>query len=528
MVLLIASALLLLIACINVANLLLSRATTRQREVALRRALGASGRRVAFQLLVESGLLALAGGGTGILLAFVLTRTAATSLPGILGRPGTIHMDGFVIGIALLISLATGVVFGVVPVLVTRKVPLHSALKQGEARLGGSSGNWLRSVLVGVQVGLSLVLLVGASLLAESLWNLMKQPLGFEPEHLLTVRVVLPWNTRPEAVRNFYNDVQQRIENLPGVEAAGQISSPPMTDFHVPGSFDADWLPQVANQPAISAENRNIAGDLLAAIGTPLLAGRAFAAADQSSTVPPVLVNEALVREFLPKGNPIGHHLLLDGQAHEIVGVVADVRGVSGAIAAEPGPAVYWPANANGGWHRYFLVRTNVPPEQVAKSIREQVYQADPWQSVGEIETMDQLLSDAVAQPRLNAAVVASFAGIASLLACVGIYGVVSYFAAQRTQEIGVRMALGATRGDITRLFVRRAMVPAAIGLATGTVVSLAANRLLRSQLYGVQPNDLRLYLASLLVLLAPLLVATLRPAIRAGKTEPMEALRTE
>ena len=526
-VLLIASAL-LLIACINVANLLLSRATTRQREVALRRALGASGRRVAFQFFVESVLLALAGGGTGILLAFVLTRIAATSLPGTLVQPGTIHMDGIVIGVALLISVATGIVFGVVPVLETRKVQLHSALKQGETRLGGSSGNWLRSVLVGVQVGLSLVLLVGASLLAESLWNLMKQPLGFEPEHLLTVRVLLPWDTSQEAVGNFYNDVQQRIENLPGVEAAGQISAPPVTDFHVRGSFNADWLPQVANQPAVSAEIRNIAGNLLVAIGTPLLAGRAFTAADQVSTVPPVLVNEALVREFMPQGNPIGHHLLVDGQAHEIVGVVADVRGISGAIAAEPGPAVYWPANTHGGWHRYFMVRTKVPPEQLAKSIREQVYQADPRQSVGEIETMDQLLSDAVEQPRLNAAVVASFAGIALLLACVGIYGVVSHFAAQRTQEIGVRMALGATRGDITRLFVRRVMVPAAIGLAAGSVVSLAANRLLRSQLYGVQPDDLRLYLASLLVLLAPLLVAILRPAILAGKTEPMEALRTE
>jgi ABC-type antimicrobial peptide transport system permease subunit len=173
-------------------------------------------------------------------------------------------------------------------------------------------------------------------------------------------------------------------------------------------------------------------------------------------------------------------------------------------------------------------VRTKVPPEQLAQSIREQVYQSDPQQSVGEIGTMDQLLGDAVAQPRLNAAIVASFAAVALLLACIGIYGVVSYLAAQRTQEIGVRMALGATRGDITRLFVRRAMIPAAIGLATGAVVSLAANRLLRSQLYGVQPDDLRLYLASVLVLLAPLLVAILRPAIRAGKTEPMEALRAE
>ena len=159
--------------------------------------------RVAFQFFVESVLLALAGGGTGILLAFVLTRIAATSLPGILGQPGTIHMDGIVTGVALLISVATGIVFGVVPVLETRKVQLHSALKQGDTRLGGAAGNWLRSVLVGVQVGLSLVLLVGASLLAESLWNLMKQPLGFEPEHLLTVRVLLPWDTTPEAVAQF-------------------------------------------------------------------------------------------------------------------------------------------------------------------------------------------------------------------------------------------------------------------------------------------------------------------------------------
>src|ERR1700722_18930893 len=177
----------------------------------------------------------------------------------------------------------------------------------------------------------------------------MKQPLGFEPGHLLTVRVLLPWDTTPEAVANFYNDVQQRIENLPGVEAAGRVSAAPGTYLHVRGSFNADWLPQVANQPAVSAEIRNIAGNLLAAIGTPLLAGSAFIGADKGSTVPPVLVNEAFVRELMPQGNPIGHHLLVDGQAHEIVGVVADVRGISGAIAAEPGPAVYWPANTHGG-----------------------------------------------------------------------------------------------------------------------------------------------------------------------------------
>jgi len=240
------------------------------------------------------------------------------------------------------------------------------------------------------------------------------------------------------------------------------------------------------------------------------------------------LVNEALVREFLPNKNPIGHSLMLDGQAHEIVGLVADVRGVSGAISAPPGPVVYWPANANGGWHRYFMVRTKVAPEQLATSIREQVFRSDPEQSVGAIETMDQLLGDAVQQPRLNAAIAATFAGIALLLACVGIYGVVSHLAAQRTHDIGIRMALGATRGDITLFFVRQAMLPAAIGLSIGTVVSIITNRLLRSQLYGVQPDDLRLYVGVLPVLLATLLAASLEPAIRAGRKEPMEALRRE
>ena len=223
---------------------------------------------------------------------------------------------------------------------------------------------------------------------------------------LLTVRVLLPWDTTPEAVAKFLsNDVQQRIENLPGVEAAGQISAPPVTDFHVRGSFNADWLPQVANQPAVSAEIRNIvAGNLLVAIGTPLLAGRDFSAADQISTVPPFLVNEALVRGVSAEGrsNRTSSAPGWTG-ARDCGSGCRCARGIRGTIAAEPGPVVYWPANAaHGGWHRYFLVRTKVPPEQLAQKSRsrEQVYQSDPQQSVGEIGTMDQLLGDAVAQPR--------------------------------------------------------------------------------------------------------------------------------
>jgi putative ABC transport system permease protein len=230
----------------------------------------------------------------------------------------------------------------------------------------------------------------------------------------------------------------------------------------------------------------------------------------------------------MPNGNPVGHHLLINGEAHEIVGVIANVRGTSGPIAAEPGPEVYWPAHANGVTHLYFLVRTVVPPEQLTESIRQQVYQADPRQSIGNIATMDQLLGEAVAAPRLNMAVLASFAAIALVLACVGIYGIVAYFAAQRTQEIGVRMALGATRGQIARLFVRRAMLPASAGLLAGIILSLATAQLLRSQLYGVQPNNPLLYAGSALALLVPVLMATLVPALRAAKMDPMEALRVE
>lgn len=526
--LLIASAMLLIIACINVANLLLSRATARHREVALRRALGASRARILLQFLTESVMLAAGGGCVGVATAYVLVRAFSARLPGILGRSNTVQMDWVVVCIAVVASLATGIGFGLAPALESRGIQLQTALKLGETRLGGSAGNSLRGVLIGIQVGLSLVLLVGASLLAESLWNLMKQPLGFEPGHMLTFSVVLPWGAKPEEARNLFESVQQRIEALPGVTAAGQIDAPPTIDWHLRNNFDADWLPRNAGQPAINAENRNIAGDLLGAMGTPLLAGRGFTAEDERSKLPPVLVSESLVREFMPNGNPVGHHLLINGQAHEIVGVVGDVRGTSGSIAAEPGPVVYWPANANGNTHRYFLVRTKVPPEQLVEAIRQKVYEADPHQSIGNIGTMDQLLGEAIAQPRLNVAVIAAFAGIALLLACVGIYGVVAYFAAQRTQEIGIRMALGATRNQIARLFIRRAMLPATAGLLAGTGLAAAASRLLRSQLYGVQVSDPRLYVAAVLALLIPVLLATLAPALRAAKMDPMKALRTE
>ncbi len=528
-VLMVASALLLLIACINVANLLLSRAATRQREVALRRALGASAGRMTMQFLAESTVLGVVGGGIGVAAAFALERGIAAKLPGRLGVPGTVEMNWPVVWFALAVAVGTGIAFGIAPAIETRRVELNMAMKRGEARLGGS-GHGLRSALVSVQVGMSLILLVGASLLAESLWHLVKNPLGFAPEHLLTFSVVLPWDTKEAAARNFFANVQQRIETLPGVEAVGQISALPTVDWHFRSNFDADWLPRTAGQPAINAEDRSIGGNFLGAMGTPLLAGRALNEQDSLMKNAPILVNQELVRRYLPSGNPLGRHLLVEGAPHEIVGVIGNLRGTAGAIASPAGPEVYWPADGINGvvTGRYFVVRSQSPPEQLVRAAREQVHAVDPQQAIGNIATMDELLDKAVAQPRLNMAVVASFAGIALLLACVGIYGVVAYFVAQRTQEIGVRMALGAARREIALLFVWRALVPAAVGLAAGTCVSLGLTQLLRGQLYGVTPNDPLVYTMSIAALLAPVLVATLRPALAAASVNPVDALRTE
>ena len=530
-VLLIASGFLLLIACINVANLLLSRATSREREVALRRALGASEGRIRLQFLVESSLLALAGGFAGLAGTYALVHAFATRLPGRLGMPGTITMSWPVAWFAFAISVGAGIIFGFAPVFQNRHRELNTTLKHGELRLAGLTGNRVRSAFIAVQVGLSLMLLIGASLLAESLWKLMKSPLGFEPDHVLTFSVNLPWGSKPAWTLNFFGSLQQRIESLPGVIAAGQTDAPPTVDWHLRSNFDADWLPRIPNQPPINAEDRRISGDYLRAMGTPLLAGRVFTPADVNARPKRILINQQLAQQYLPGGSPIGRHLFAGGKAFEIIGVIGNVRGTGGSIAGGVGPEVYWLADADddGVVHRYFVVRSpRVPPEQLIKAIQEQVHQIDPEQGIGPVSTMNDLLDTAVAQPRLNMGVVTAFSVIALLLACVGIYGVVAYAVAQRTQEIGVRMALGATRGQISRHFMRRALVPAGIGLVIGSGCALLLTRLLRNQLYGVSPDDPLIYLGAILLLLIPVLSATLRPALIAASVNPVEALRSE
>lgn len=529
MVLLSASSMLLLIACLNVANLMMSRATAREREVALRRSLGATQGRIVAQFLVESTLLALCGGCVGLATAWALVHTLATKLPGRLGLPGAVTVDWPVVWFAFGVSALTGIAFGLAPAWQSRRVELSLTLKHGESRLAGAAGGGVRNVLVAMQIGISLVLLVGAGLLTESLWKLMKSPLGFAPDHVLTFEIKLPWTGKPEEVDNFYIDVQHRIESLPGVTAVGQIDALPTADWHLRSNFDADWLPRIANHPAINAEDRHIAGDYLHAIGVSLIDGRALTEQDATAKITPILVNEQLARQYRPAGRLVGRHLLIDKDEFEIVGVLSNVRGTAGSLAQTPGAEVYFPADGNQGVvKRSFIVRSPLPPEQLTKAIQRQVHEVDAQQAIRDVSTMNDLVGTSVAQPRLNMALLASFAAIALLLACVGIYGVVAYSAAQRKQEIGVRMALGATRTRILLLLMRHALLSAVAGLVAGTCVAAIMTRLLRSQLYEVQPNDPRMYAASILVLLVPVLLATFRPAVSAANGNPVDALRAD
>ncbi len=528
-VLLSASAMLLLIACVNVANLLLSRATMRQREVALRQALGASRTRLVQQYLTESVLLALAGGGIGLAAAFALTRVAGAKLPGALHEVSTTSVDWAVIWFAFGVSTLTGLAFGLLPAFLGQDSDINASLKYGETRVSSGHGSRVREAFISVQVGLSLMLLVGACLMMQSLWKLTKSPLGFVPDHVLTFEIKLPWGANPAEVNRFYEDTQRRIEQLPGVTAVGQISSLPTDGYNNKGNYDAEWLPRTQHQDAVRAELRELSGNYLRAMGIPLLRGRELRDRDKA-----VLVNREFVRQYLNGESPLGRHLLYDkGAEIEIAGVIGDVRGTTGSLAGKVEPEVYYVADgtADGTPGRSFVVRSLMPDEQLdslTRAIRGQVHQADPQQAVANVRTLDEMVSQSVAEPRLNMALLVSFAGIALLLACVGIYSVVAYSVAQRRQEIGVRMALGSTRQQISLLFVRRTLTAAFVGLAVGSVAALMLTRLLRSQLYGVSPEDPRTFALAIALLLIPVLLASLRPALLAASVDPMEALRTE
>ncbi|HVG35488.1 MAG TPA: ABC transporter permease [Pyrinomonadaceae bacterium] len=535
MLLLGAVALLLLIACANVANLLLSRAAARHKEIAIRLALGATRLRLVRQLLVESVLLGLLSGMVGLLLGWWGVDLMRRLLPVDFPRAQDIGIDLRVLGFTLLVSLVTGIVFGLVPALQSTNPDVNESLKESvRGSTGGRSRNRVRSLLIVSEVALSLVLLIGAGLLFRSFLRLQAVELGFRPQNLLTFRLTpsgANFREDPQYI-NFYSQVAERIKTLPGVDSVGMINTLPLVKGPTT-AFRVEGRPLLTQDKWPGVNYRNVSPDYFHAVNAPVLKGRSFDAHDDASSPLVVLVNQSLVRRDFEGEDPLGKKINFggtrpDGQPiwFEIVGVVADVRSLE--LNAEPTPEIYTSYMQDPFAGMSFVVRSQVEPESLIPAVHEAVRQVDKAQPVAEVRKMEQIVSEAAAQPRFNSLLLGIFASIALLLAAAGIYGVMSYSVTQRTHEIGVRMALGAQTRDVLKLVVGQCLRLTLVGLGLGLVCAFALTRVMATLLYGVKPTDPWTFASGALLLTVVALLSCYLPARRATKVDPLVALRYE
>ena len=479
--------------------------------------------------MTENLLLALSGGVFGLALAYGAVKLLVARFPGRLAATG-LSLDWPVVVFAFVTASATAILFGLPAALRSSRAGLTGGLKQGESRVVGHAGLRFQNLLIALETGLSVVLVAGALLLGQSLWHLLNRSLGFSPDQVLTFGVSLPRTSDVERTRRFFKDVQQRVASLPGVIAVGQISALPGVDWHLRSTFDVDWLPRTANRDAVNVEDRGVAGDYWKALRIPLLAGRTPNEQDRIRKHPVALVNQQFVRRYSSDGQSpsvLGRHLIGPLEPYEIVGVVGDVRGTAGPLARQAGPEVYFPTDGFSNF-RSFVVRTTIPPENLVRAIREEVKAVDSTQAIRDVRLLGDVLNESAVQPRLNLGVFLVFATVALVLACVGIYGVIAFAVSQRTAEIGVRMALGATSLQILRLFLLQALGWSVAGLLLGELASLLLSRLIRSQLYAMSPNDPWTLGIAAILLMVPVCLAAMRPAWTAASTNPVEALRAD
>lgn len=534
--LLAATGLLLAVACANVANLLLARATSRRKEIALRVALGARRSRVVRQLLAESLLLAAAGGGLGLLLAHWLIRLLALVAPADIPRIEEASVNVVVLAFTAGASLLTVFIFGLVPAVTASNVNPADALSEGVGKTtGGRRGGRLRSALVVAEVALTSVLLIGTGLVLRSFVNLQRVDAGFDTSNVLTFQLRLHGKKYPDAkaVRDFYQRLTERLEAQPGVLAAGAVLIRPLE-----GAIGWDVSYATAEQAPEEAKRNRVPNfqvvtpHYFPSVGLPLKAGREFTEHDGEESPKVVIVSDAMARGIFPPGTePVGQRVRLfdpsdpDSSWHTVVGVVGDARYRD---VKEPRWDVYVPYRQFAFPVRYVTVRTASDPEAFAGVVRREVAALDPDQAVAAIKTTAQLFSENVARPRFNTLLLSLLSALAALLAAVGIYGVVSYSVRQRTREIGIRLALGARPRDVLRLVMRQGMALALAGVGSGLVISVAAARLLDGLLYGVSAVDPVTFSAIAFGLTAVALLATYVPARRATKVNPMLALRHE
>jgi predicted permease len=530
----------LLIACANIASLLLSRTAGRQKEIALRSALGAGRGRIVRQLLTESMVLAGAGGLLGIFCAVWSFAFLRQLIPESMALTTKLSLDWQMLSYTVLISLATGIFFGLLPALRASRLNLNEALKQGSGRGSvGPGSNRLRNVLVTSEVALTLVLLIGASLLLQTFFSLRRQYAALDASHVLTLRTQLPRSKYPETPQRsaFYNQVLDRVQTLPGVTAAGYTTTIPLvwkggtSGFYPEGRSVAEAK---ASGLSFDSCHRQISAGYLKTMGIPILRGRSFDDTDNEQSMPVAIVNETMAREYWPGQDALGKRFKVGDPDEQvpwltIVGVAGDVHqmGADVPVKAE----MYFPYRQ--GSSRFYaprdlVIRTSLDPLSFVAAVRREIRAVDADQPVSNIRTMDDVLSKEIAPRRIAMTLLMTFAGLALLLASIGIYGVLSYFVAQSTPEIGVRLALGAQQSDVLKLVVSRGMKLALAGLAIGLVAAFLLTRLMTSLLFGVSATDATTFVGVSGLLLAVALLACYIPARRATKVDPLVALRYE
>ena len=524
LLLLVAVAFVLLIGCANVANLLLARATSRAREVSIRAALGASRLRVIRQLLTESTLLALLGGVAGVLLAAWCVPTLLAMSPPDIRDFTTLGVNRDVLGFSIVVSVLSGILFGLAPALHASRGNLNEYLKEGERGSTGSQGK-TRSALVIAEIGLSLILLAGSGLLIKSFVRLMEVDPGFDTSHLLVFNVGLPTSSTTSQQDDFYHQVVERLQALPGVQSAGAVSRVPLSGGNSDRSFE---LP--GSDKSYNADIRVSTPLYFHTMGIPLLKGRSLSEQDMHSSVLVAVINEELAREVFPGQDPIGKYIVkfetFDGPI-QIVGVVGNVRHED--LETTPRPEIYF-SFGQAHWPSAFMVVRSQTSEPLALAAAAQnaVASVDKDIPLANLRSMQDMLARSLLRRKFAMLLLSIFAGLAMLLAAIGLYGVMSYTVSQRTHEIGIRMALGARKEDVLKLVVGQGMRLAGLGVAAGMVFSIALTRLMSSLLFGVSPRDPITFgvVAALLAVVA--LFANYLPARRAAKVDPMVALRYE
>ena len=530
-----AVAFVLLIACANVANLMLARASGRQREIALRTALGASRWRIIRQLLTESVIVALIGGVVGILVAFWGLDALRAANPGDAARfaPGwyQLGLNFSVLAFTIGLSLFCGIVFGLAPALQVSKPNLNDALKEGSRQTSGR-GHGLRSSLVVFEIAVSLMLLVGAGLAARTFLALLKTDPGFNPDNLLTMGLVLPsakYNDEPK-IQAFYTDLMQRVKSMPGVESGAAVNFLPLGGSNASDGYLVEGEPEPSPDQENLARYRVCTPDYFQTMGIRVVKGRSFTEYDKADAPKVVIVNEALARKHWPNGDAVGKRIKSYGPPdkapwYEIVGVVQDVKH---ELNIPVTPEFYFPY-AQDVWNSMVVVaKTKANPASLAGALRQQVWAIDKDQAVFDVHTMQEVRAISVGMYSSGSVMLGIFAGLALLLASIGIYGVMAFAVTQRTQEIGIRMALGAGRVDVLKLIFRHGMKLAVLGIVIGLLGSWGLTRFMKGLLFGVAPTDVLTFSLVSLALLAAAFLACYLPARRATKVDPLIALRYE